>query len=140
VGVVRGRDTTLFGNHDAIPAEGYLCDFADELTCEDPNGACVALRALGDNCNLVGTADCVTSAYCDFNDDICKERLELGSKCANDDWCQATAYCEPSALMCVARRAQGETCESASECLNNSCLNHRCEPSNEFALVFLCGP
>jgi hypothetical protein len=79
----------------------------------------------------------VNDKVCDFFDDLCKPRLALGADCANDDWCEAAAYCQDGT--CAARRANGEHCEANSECLVNNCTNQTCGPSNEFALVFLCG-
>jgi hypothetical protein len=145
VGDVKGDRTNFFGDRDTPPNEGYLCDVADGLTCNrnigaNSTGACETLRAVGEPCNLIGTADCISSAYCDFIDDTCKDRLPLGAECWNDDSCEATAYCQLSDRTCAARQAHGTPCTTDAECLANRCLAQTCGPANDFALTFLCGP
>lgn len=134
----------FFGDRDTPPTEGYLCDAADGLVCSRNNGAsstdaCEPLPAVGEFCNLAG--GCVPAAYCDFIDSVCKDRVPVGAACWSDDMCQPTSYCQPSdnANTCAVQQPNGTPCTMDAECLVKRCTNHQCGPSNDFALVFLCG-
>lgn len=137
VGTVQGSITFSLGN-DGLPPKGYLCDTADGLLCDSQSGACRALGALGETCSG-GSYSCILSAYCDLASGTCKARAALGAACQVDAECQDAAYCEPSSKICAAQRAPGATCALDSECDYGNCTNQKCGPSDDLALVFLCG-
>jgi hypothetical protein len=138
VGTVDGNITFSSGNGDGIALMGYLCDVADGLTCDDQTNACEAIGATGQPCTN-GLRQCVSSAYCSFDDFICKDRVALGSACESDDACQVGTYCEAGGDTCAAQSAPGLACATNAECLSDNCTNQTCGPSDDLGLALLCG-
>lgn len=138
VGTVEGNLTVSVGGGDDIPAQGYLCDVADGLSCDSQSGACQALGEVGEACSG-GQYACVPSAYCDFTDRMCKASLAVGAACQGFDECVEGASCDTTTGTCVALLAAGEACSSYSDCASGNCVNQKCEASDDLGLVLLCG-
>lgn len=127
------------GSQDGgIPPTGYLCHVADGLSCDSATAACVAMGAPGEPC-AGGLYSCVSTAYCDFATQTCRQRLSLGATCGSDDECEPSAYCDETDAVCVARRAKGQDCTSNAECTSDNCTNGTCGADEDLALTFLCG-
>ncbi len=138
VGTVDGSITFSSGSDVGIPLKGYLCNIADGLTCDNQTSACRALGGVGEACTG-GLYSCTPSAYCDFAQGLCKDRLALGAACQDEDECQESAYCDPSKNTCAARQAKGAACSTNTECTSDNCTNDQCGASDDLGLVFLCG-
>jgi hypothetical protein len=138
LGTVDGSLTFFVGDSDALAPMGYLCDIADGVTCDEQTHACEALGAPGEPC-ANGLRRCVSSAYCSFADEMCKDRVALGAECESDDACQVGTYCDPRNDTCAPQSALGEDCANNAECLSESCINQTCGSSNDLGLTFLCG-
>jgi hypothetical protein len=120
-----------------IVARGYVCDTANDVSCED--GTCAALAALGASC-LIST-DCVRSAYCSYPGDVCTTKVDVGGACTGiaGSECVDSAYCDTSAKKCVSKLANGGDCTSSTVCQSGYCSNGTCQGSSNVAMTFLCG-
>jgi hypothetical protein len=136
VGTVDGNITYYSGTDDTIPPTGYLCDRADGISCNGQTGACESLAAVGEPCS---GSQCVPSAYCDFMEGVCKQQLELGAACTDDEECMEDAYCATSGKTCAARAATGAACTTNAECASDRCTNQKCAVEENLSLTFLCG-
>jgi hypothetical protein len=130
---------------------GEECDFDNDCaggkegkaTCEydfdSGVGTCKALAEVGAPCT--STFDCVDSAYCDYDSDLCAARVAAGGACTLSSECFDGYYCPSSTNQCTAQKENGAACTSFSECRSGNCENGTCASSGleNFAFAFLCG-
>lgn len=112
-----------------------FCYRDDGVTCE--SGVCAAIGGVGDPCK--SDAMCPSNTYC--NGEKCAEKLPTGSSCADSpSACSDSAYCEFSGMKCLAKKADGETCEVNTNCLSAYCDGTCKKPSGlgSLALVPFC--
>lgn len=154
-----GSDTSSDSPCDAVYGSessgnkqvGEQCDFDDDCaggkegkaTCvydfDSGVGTCQALGDVGAPCT--STFDCVDSAYCDYDSDLCAARVAAGGACTLGSECLDGYYCPSSTYQCTAQNENGAACTSFSECRSGNCENGTCASSGleNFALAFLCG-
>lgn len=136
IGTIEGNATWYSGIGDEVPLEGYLCDKAEGLFCSSSTQACTKLAATGEDCY---SSECVDGTYCDYSSGgTCVALLPIGADCPTYDACVATAYC-PDAGQCTARLPDGSACETSESCLSDSCVNKKCDASDDLGLSFICG-
>ena len=121
-------------NPTDVLSQGYVCDVADDLSCQD--GTCVALIPVGKDC-LISTS-CVRTAYCNFPQYVCTPKISAGGDCTGiaGSECVDSAYCDTDALQCKAKLADGATCTSPIVCESGYCSKGMCQSSG---LSLLCG-
>ena len=128
------------------PYAHVACDRAAGLTCSVTSAHCEALSIVGAACTSDST--CVVGAYCETagtTSGTCKSRPAVGQPCGSTaQQCAMGAYCD-SQLVCRARKAQGESCASSTECLGTCNASGTCDDtsitgafSNAFTAL-LCG-
>lgn len=97
------RNSYPYTRNSDRPEKDY-CDFNSQCAsaiCEF--NRCVGI-ILGDSCTSKNS--CVWSAYCDFEENICKPRLELGQSCTDDRDCPNNAACSTNNI-CIAMYSIG---------------------------------
>jgi hypothetical protein len=111
-----------------LPAVGEPCpDFAcrDDGTYCSNEGSCAQVGLVDAMC----TSNTQCSAYyqCDFNTSKCIETPRIGQTCTLGGPCfDADAYCDPTALSCMAGRADGDACMYNFQCTSQACTASVC--------------
>jgi hypothetical protein len=111
--------------------EAGACDFPEGASSE---GTCRTAGAEGDACNQFPLQLCRTGLDC-AEDGVCRAPaqapLAAGDPCIDERFnllgeC-VDAYCDVfDTSRCVPRRADGEACRGADECLSRACLEGAC--------------
>ncbi len=114
---------------------GEACEFDDDcalasegkVACDFDAKTCVALREVGAACT--STLDCVRSAFCDYDQDLCTARLSAGGDCSigGSGACVDGYYCTSDTSQCAAQKANGAACSTFSECRSSNCANGTCQ-------------
>ena len=94
---------------------------------------------VGDGCSVsedVGFAGCEDGAYCESG--VCESYVPSGGSCTGIgeqcNWPDGESCLDD--LACGPRRAEGEACTSASDCLSGHCVAALCAAPDE---PLLCG-
>ncbi|MBN2574513.1 MAG: hypothetical protein JXP73_08095 [Deltaproteobacteria bacterium] len=130
---------------------GEKCDFDNDCaggtegkaTCEydfdSGVGTCKALGEVGAPCE--STFDCVDSAYCDYDSDLCAARVAAGGACTLGSECLDGYYCPSGTNQCTAQKENGAACTSFSECRSSTCDGGTCKSSGleNPDVAMLCG-
>lgn len=141
VGDVDG-DLTVWVLLGAQPDQAFTCDRKQGLYCNAQIGSAVCTKQgdVGQKCTggLFGSS-CLSTAYCDPDNETCAARKSPGSHCAFDEEC-TSSNCDKG--ICKERLVNGADCTSNSECYSGSCVNFKCDKMGEaskFGLTLLCG-
>jgi len=134
------------GNGGGSQQLGQSCDFDDDcagasegkVACDVfDSKTCVALLDVGATC--ASSSDCVSTAYCDYQNDVCTARVPAGGDCVMSSECLEDHYCPSDTRKCAAQKSDGEACTSFSECLSGDCSDNTCEGLINFGLALMCG-
>lgn len=123
------------------PTRGFICDLANGVRCDSTSKACVALKNSGETCSGA-TSDCVKTAYCDFTQKKCVDRLPTDSPCGvsgSTDVCQPKNYCDTTTKKCTVQLGVGAGCARSDQCESKSCVNGKCGAGGDLGLALLCG-
>lgn len=138
VATVRGnatlpRTTPLTG---PAPTQGYVCEEADGLFCDEKSEACALLKSAGTECK--STEECEKETFCHFATQRCSAKQPEGGACyTGSNECADGLYCHDR--VCTrAKAVAGGACTEDAECLSTFCMNRVCSASNP-SLAYVCG-
>lgn len=111
--------------------DGLYCDWDYDIETEEMTATCVRAAGEGEAC---GEQRCDDALECDIETMTCVSAPPLpgvGEACTGS--CREEAYCDTtdpdaSSWTCVARKSDGEACESDQECLTWRCEEGTCTP------------
>lgn len=112
---------------DFTCADGLTCDLGDPVSMDPPT--CIRPAAEGEDCSQVACDDELT---CDPESNTCVPWPSAGQPCPMG-FCDEASYCDMSdpdqaSWVCVARKGDGEPCESDDECASWYCGEEGCGP------------
>jgi hypothetical protein len=119
--------------------EGLYCAWDWDPETEDMSATCVRAAGQGEDCS---EARCDDELECDFETTTCVPRPPPpgpGEPCTGV--CAETAYCdttdlEPGNWVCVAKKGDGEACESDQECSSWTCEEGTCLAEGPLVCMF----
>jgi len=88
------------------------CRSSREFYCDEVSRTCKPRGAAGANCS----EQCNDATYCDGATEKCQPRKGPGATCSSTGECTPDLYCD-AANACARKRAGGESCRPADECL-----------------------
>jgi len=127
-----------------VPAQVFVCNVADGLSCSSKTSACTKIQPVGGMCsNQFDNYACVKAAYCDQQMAMCLAKVAVGQSCSTSKKCVEAAFCDDTTSVCIAKRAAGAACMQDEECVSTNCVNLKCDAgsgtSNDLGLALICG-
>jgi hypothetical protein len=120
------------GTCGPIPKENDPCpDFVcpSGLQCiQDAGGTGTCQKPLADGSMCNFTGGGCASEYCDVTAQMCTAKKANGEACVDFDACK-DGFCDMTTMKCTAKKADGESCMSYDECISDNCTEaNKCAP------------
>ncbi|MBI5536514.1 MAG: hypothetical protein HY898_27580 [Deltaproteobacteria bacterium] len=131
--VMTGSHTTCDRVDDYVEAQA-TCWVEDGLRCDAATHTCVAVQAVGADCNT--DTDCQASAYCATN--VCAVLPTDNQPCDPDlpIQCTSNSHCDSTSTVCAPDKKAGDACSEPLECESWQCHAGTCQPEGLIATYF----